>query len=158
MSRTLTPAGSGTVVGYLQLDLGITVVDLHPGAGRAGVLEGVGERLLNYPVGGEVHTGRQGSDIPFDAQFDGQTGLACLLDQGVQVLEAGLRGKSKLRIGAPQDAGQPAQLRERLASGRLNRGECLPGFLLLTLEQTLGRLRLHDHHAHAVRHHIVKLA
>jgi len=50
--------GSGTVVDDLKFCLVVLVADRHPGAGGAGVLEGVGKRLLYDPLVGDWRRGK----------------------------------------------------------------------------------------------------
>src|SRR6202011_5389791 len=85
------------------------------------------------------------------------SGFAHLLDQRLQGTEARLRSDRDLLVTRPQDAEQPAQLDERLAAARLDRSKS-PAYGLWLGEEARPSLCLHDHHADAVRDHIMKLA
>src|SRR5204863_3651013 len=60
-------------------------------------------------------------------------------------------------VAGAQDSEQPAQLDQRLTTARLDRAESAAR-LLRVVKQARPGLRLHDHHAHAVRDHVVELA
>jgi hypothetical protein len=151
------PPRSGAVVGYLQFDVVVSVTDRHPG--RTGVLEGVGQRLLHDAVSGEFYSGRERPGLALDVQLYRQSGLAHLPDQLVEVVEARLGRKGKVRVRVAQHTEQAAHLYERLAPGRLDRAQYLLAVSrLFGLREALGRLRLYHHHAHAVGHHVVQLA
>ena len=57
----------------------------------AGVLERVGETLLNNPIGREVDPWRERETLPVEVQLHGEPGAADLLDQRVEAVKAGLR-------------------------------------------------------------------
>ena len=61
-------------------------------------------------------------------------------------------------VALAQHADEAAHLDERLAACRVDRGQRLARRGLLALEHALGRLRLHDHDAEAVRDDVVQLA
>jgi hypothetical protein len=46
---------ASTIVDDLHRDILVAVADHHLGAGRAGVLDHVGQRLLDDPVGRQIH-------------------------------------------------------------------------------------------------------
>ncbi len=54
------------------------------------MLERVGQRLLDYPVGGEVDRGREPRAITVDLQVNGHPGGAHALGKGRQLGDPGL--------------------------------------------------------------------
>ena len=111
------------IVGDLELELVARVAHDDAGVGWASVLERVRERLLHDAVGGDVDARRQRRSVALDPQLDGQTGLAHMLNQPVEVAQARLRRERELLVAAAQDAEQPAHLNERLPPRRLDRAE-----------------------------------
>ena len=58
-------AWAEAVVADLDLQLMLAVPDLHVGFGTGtGMFHGVGQRLLDDPIPGEIHDGRQGNVVP----------------------------------------------------------------------------------------------
>src|SRR5439155_23456308 len=74
------------VVGHEDLHLALPVPDDHAGPARPGVLDRVGQTLLNESVGREVDSGRKRRRRPLDPELDGQARLASLGDEAVEVL------------------------------------------------------------------------
>ena len=119
-----------TVVGDLddQLRVGVVRADDRGGTGAA-VLHGVGERLLDDAVGGELDAVGERTDRPGDPQLDGSPGVADPGGQGGQVAEAGLRGEFGFGAGrAADDTEQAAGLGQGAAPGRDDRIQRLGGF------------------------------
>ena len=131
----------------------------HLGAGTGtGVLEHVGERLLDDAVREQVDAGRKLPRQPIRGQRDVQARPAGLLDEPGEVREAGL-GAQPVEAGLrSQDPEQVAQLVQRLASGLLHRRHRPQGALGVLGGDGLGRARLHRHEAHPVGDHVVQLA
>jgi hypothetical protein len=69
---------AAAVVGHLDPDVLVTVADHDLGAGRAGVLDHVGQGLLHDPVGGQVDPGGQRRRRPLHLQPHSQAGLGHL--------------------------------------------------------------------------------
>ena len=57
---------------------------------RSGVLESVRQRLLHDPVGGQLDCRRQRSRRALDLERDLEAGRANLVDEAVELVEAGL--------------------------------------------------------------------
>jgi hypothetical protein len=77
------------------------------GAGPGGVLQHVGQRLLYHPVSGEVRRRRQRPDLPGGPQPDRDARGTDPVDQGAQLVKAGLR--SQRRIGVTVGRGEHAE-------------------------------------------------
>ena len=119
------------VVADPDLDRVVTVVEPDLGGGaRPGVLEGVGEGLLDDPVDRELHARGQLGGHAVDRQVDRQPGRADLLDQLGELVDARLRREGGLAVLA-QHPEHAAHLRERLPPGRADR-----------LHRALGPLRV----------------
>ena len=131
----------------------------HLGAGTGtGVLEHVGERLLDDAVREQVDAGRKLPRQPVRRQRDVQARPAGLLDEPGEIREAGL-GAQPVEAGLrSEDPEQVAQLVQRLASGLLHRRHRPQGALGVLGGHGLGRARLHRHQAHPVGDHVVQLA
>ena len=90
----------------------------HLGVRGAGVLERVGQRLLDDAVGGEVDARRQRPRLALDAQLDREPGGAALGRRARRARRAPAAGASSAAVvGRAQHAEHPAQLGERLAAG-----------------------------------------
>ncbi len=148
---------SSTVVDYLELDVVAAVANGHPRMGGPCVLERVGQRLLHDPVGGEVDAGGEPSRLALDRELYGQADAAHLLDQRVELREAGLRPECGFGVGAAQQAEHATKLAERLAPRARDRDESLARTVGIVLQQRLARLGLYHHRADAVRHDVVQL-
>ena len=122
------------------------------------MLKGVRQAFLHEPVGGQVNAGRELNRLALDPQLDRQAGLARLLDQPLDLLQAGLRGERGRLLGPSQDADHAAHLGERLAPGLLDDEQGLALLFLLGAEEPPCRGRLDGHDADAVPDHVVQLA
>ena len=96
--------------------------------------------------------------IALDVELDRQPGLASLLHELADVLEARLGGERRRLLGPPEHADHPAHLRQRLAPGLLDDEECLPLALLLGPEEPAHRRGLHGHDADAVADDVMELS
>ena len=134
-----------TVVDYLKLDVVAAIANGHTHVGGSRVLERVGQRLLHDPVGGEVDAGRQQPRLALDRKLDGQTDLTHLIDERLELAEAGLRPECGFGVGAAQQAEHAPKLAERLAPRGRDRDECIARTVGIVLEQRLARLGLHHH-------------
>src|SRR4029450_8250983 len=87
--------GAATVVEYLDDDPAPVGAEPHLAVGTGtGVLEHVGERLLDDAVGEQVNPGRKLARDPIGGQRDGPTRPADLLDEPGEIRQAGLRAQS----------------------------------------------------------------
>ena len=151
-------AGPAAAVGDLQLELALAPAHAHLGGGLRRMLEHVGERLLDDPVGGEVEPGRQRPPLALLVQHHGQPGGTRALEQRVERAQRGLRRQRRLLLVRVQHAEQPPHLGQRLAAGALDllgRGHRAPGVALQDPPRAAG---LHDHDADAVGDDVVHLA
>ena len=147
----------GAVVADLELECCLRVTDDDRCLRPPRVLECVRQRLLHDPIGGQVDPRWQRRLLTLDPQLDWQAGLAHLLDERAERAEPRLGPDRQLLVAGAQDSQQPAQFDQRLTTARLDRAENA-SCLLHIVEQARPRLRLDDHHADAVRDHVVKLA
>ena len=79
------------VVGHGDFHVVVAIVQVNGCVSRAGVLEGIGQRLLHDPVRGQVQRVWQRYGLTRARQFDRQPGGADLVEEAVQRDEAGLR-------------------------------------------------------------------
>ena len=96
--------------------------DRHRGAGRPGVLERVGQRLLHDPVGGQVDAGGSWSRSPCTVELDVEAGV------GPRPSRRGARSTERRAAGASSGrgaAGRSAPARRRAA--RRAAGASRPG-------------------------------
>jgi hypothetical protein len=146
------------VVGHLEVDTIVCPGDTHGGGGaRAGVLEGVGQRLLDDPVDAEAHAGGQ-VEVAAGLEVDRQADRPAVLRELVEPARIRLRGP--LRAGlvrAAQHAEQPAQLGQRLPPGVGDRAHRVLRHLGIGPDRVSGAVGLHDHHAHRVCDDVVQL-
>jgi hypothetical protein len=74
---------------------------------------------------------------PFDAHVDVQSGVAHLLHELVETLQAGLRLERQALVGTPHDAEEVAQLDQGLPPGAFDGGQHFPGGLVAIGEDAL---------------------
>jgi len=145
----------GAVVGDLDRYRVARAGDGHLGVRRAGVLEDVGQCLLDDAVGGHAYgRGQSRVVVGVDDQVYGQAGPADAVGQRGQVADARLRGEPGLLVRIAQDAEQAAHL-----------GQCLPPAVLDLFQgrrgrasRRLGRGGLQDHDAEMMGDDVVQLA
>ena len=134
------------------------VAQQDPGLGRPGVLEAVGQCLLDDPVRAQLDTSGQTSAVASDRDLHGKPGTLDLGDQRRQSVQArhwSLLDGLAVRV---EHAEQPAHLNQRLAPDRRDRCESLPGQLRLTVEHQVRRACLGDDDADVVRDDVVQFA
>ena len=103
--------------------------------------------------------GGSGRGSPSTRTSTGRPASRTLGDQRVEAGEPGLGRERRALVGhLAQHAEHAPQLGERRAPGLLHRPERTARPLGIGVEHRLGRLRLHHHHAEAVRDHVVHLA
>ena len=124
-------------------------------AGGVRVLHRVRQRLLHEPVGRQIHAGGKLGRLTLHVHLDRQAGLACLLDEPLEVLETRLRRQCRRLFGAPQHAYQPPHLGERLPARLLDHEQRFALTLLLRAKETPHAGGLHGHHADAVADDVV---
>ncbi len=103
---------------------------MHLNAGRARVLEGVGQRLLHDPVHGHIDSLRQPRGLAVDDFFDRQPGVAGLFDERIEAIQARRDAAFRpvVRLFA-QDAEHPIHVGQRAPAADLDRRERLLGDL-----------------------------
>ena len=151
-------SAAAAVVGHLDLERRRPVGDAHRRRRAAGVLEGVGERLLDDAVHRQLERARQRPRLALDRQVDRQLALRRLRDQLRQLREVGLRRQRVVLALAAQEAEQPVQLDDGLPAGRLDRAERLLRLVGPPRHHPPRRARLDAHHADVVGHDVVQLA
>ena len=122
------------------------------------MLDRVGETFLDEPVCGQVDSRRQLGGLALDLDLDGQSGLARLSHEPVEMLEARLRSQCGRFFGPAQNSDEPPHLGQRLAARLLDDLERLALLFLVGLQPAPDRARLDGHHAHAVPDDVVQLA
>ena len=121
-SVRLCGGGAGAaVVDHLDFEGRPSVVQPNGCSAPAGVLERVGERLLNDAIGGDLKGCRQRTLVPVDDEFDLEPALSRLPDEVWQLREVGLRGEVVRLVGTAEKAEQSVQLKHCLAAGVLDR-------------------------------------
>ena len=107
--RSGQDGGAAPVVEDLDDDPAPVGAEPHRCAGPwTGVLEHVGERLLDDAVGEQVHPGREPGRDPVGGQRDVEAGRAGLLDEPGEVGQARL-GPEAIQVGlGPEDPEQVA--------------------------------------------------
>ena len=93
-----------------------------------GVLDGVGECLLDDAVGGQLEAGCHTGEVAPGVQDDGGAGGAHALQQCVEVGEAGLRGQRgfvRPVVVLADDGEQAAQFGQNLTAAVADDAECL---------------------------------
>ena len=124
----------------------------------AGVLEGVGERLLHDAIAGTIEARRQFDRGALVLDRDREAGLAYLRDEDTDVGHARLRAQLLAIAGlGAQDAEQALDVGERLPAGGLDRAERLTHGLRSLVEDALGRARLEHDYVQGVPDHVVQL-
>jgi hypothetical protein len=158
--RPPPPPPPAAVIEDLDAELVGSAADLDPGArARPGVLERVGQSFLDDAIGGEVDALWQLVRFTFDRQLHRQAGLAHLVDEAVDLAEAGLRPEVfGLALFGSQDAQQAFDIGQRLTSRGLYRGQRVARRSGLLVEDALRGARLQHDHVERVTHDIVKFA
>jgi hypothetical protein len=156
--RAAATLGPDAVVDHLHRQPTVRCgVDGDRGAGRAGVLDHVGERLLDDPVGGGLdHPGQPPVGWRAVAQRHGHPGGAGLRGEPGQIGQPGRR--VSLRRPLPQQRDRGAQLRQRLAAGLPRLVQRPAGRLRVPVERRRRDTGLHVHRRDGVRHDVVHLA
>jgi hypothetical protein len=143
----------------LELELVLAPSQVHLGRRGAGVLERVGQRLLDDPVRREVDAGGHGPSLAEHAHLDRQPGRARAFDQGVELGQRRLRRKrARLALAAVQQAEQAAHLDQRGAARVLDLRGGLRGAVGIAVDDPPRAAGLDDHHRDAVRDDVVHLA
>jgi hypothetical protein len=121
------------------------------------VLEGVGDRLLHDPVGGEIERCRQRPLGSGGLQGHLKPRIVRGFEQRIDLLQSGLRAQLWLPGLLPEHAEQAVELRERLPGADLDRLQRLLGFPV-HVPGYARRAGLDGHEADVVRDHVVQLA
>ena len=143
-----------TAVADLDGDLGVGPGQSHGhGGARAGVLGGVGDRLLHGAVDREPDLARQRSRSAGDRVADRRAPTAGVLDQPGQVVGTG-------QLLAAQRRHRPLGITEAVAGQPLRGGDLLgqPWVAVDAQGQQAGRLQVHGQPGQGVREDVVQLA
>ena len=150
--------GPVAVVDDLQPHRGVVHLDQAVQPAGRGVPQHVGHRLLHDPVGGQVETRRQPSEVTDHPQGGLHTGqpdrLEQLAEPGEPGRRFGLQGVDR-RTEHPE---QPVHLGQRLPSGAFDRLQCGTLLNLVWPQQPPHPAGVQRHHADAVRGQVVQLA
>jgi hypothetical protein len=125
--------------------------------GPGGLLANTLQRLFDDPVGSEIDSGGQRSWLTEDAQLDWLAPFPLPLDEGVDLIQAGLRLEFTDIVDVTQDAEHPAHLREYLATSVFGGAHRSVGSYRVEVEQAPGRFSLDDHRSNTLRHHSMEL-
>ena len=158
-----------SVVGYLHCQPAGPVVQRDHRPRHTCVLEHIGERLLNHPVGGQVRAGRQAPWRAKDAQLNIEPGGRHPVGQRRELAKPRQRPQPPAGLAVSQGAGlllarhgkqaqHVLQFGHGRPAARLDGEQGRPGLVLFGAEHLPGGAGLHDHHADVVGHHIVQLA
>ncbi len=150
------PAGE-----HLDPQRPVGVAHRHLGRAAVAVLERVGQRLLDDPVRGEIHPGRQLARLAGDAYLDRQAGERDPVDERAEPAAATAAGpgrRPRRRPGRGQHAEQVAQLGHRVAAGGLDGEERLLGLVDVGGEHLPRGAGLDDHQADVVADDVVQFA
>ncbi len=119
--RVRASAASGARVGDAGVEVcaGVGEGDRR-GGGASGVLEGVGQGLLDHAVDGELAARGEGARGRSVVQFqvDRQARSPYAVDEGGQFVERRLRCAVRVRVVVAQDAQEAAEFGQRLPAGR----------------------------------------
>jgi hypothetical protein len=153
----LGPGRRGAVVAHGDLQRVRAVRQGDARGCTAGVLDDVGQRLLDDPVGRQLDARRQVAHLAVDAELGRQAVRAHLANQLGQVVQGRLRQQVRARVLA-QHRHHPAHLVERAAADPLDRAEHLAGVVLPVGQHPPLGAGLHHHRRHVVTDHVVQLA
>ena len=146
------------IVVHAQLELGGVVDEAHMRDAAWRVLAHVCQRLLQHPVGRQLHASRQVPAVPLDPQIDAEPRTPVVLDQRLERVEARLGSQGGGRVIGAQHTEQPAQLANRLPGRDLDRAQRLARPLRIALEHPLDSPGLDAHQADAVGDDVMELA
>ena len=147
------------IVGDLELEGLMGEPNHHLDVYRTGVLERVGQRLLDDAKRREVDTRRQRMRVADHLELNIQPGLAQLRQQQVEVGDPRLGREAIRGFGLAQDPEQPAHVGQRGAPGLLDTLHRFAGPIGAgPVEHLVGSLGLDNHDADIVRHDVVQLA
>jgi hypothetical protein len=160
-----TPAGAGQAirrgprraVDHLQRHSVVPVLDLDPHLGAGRVLHRVAERLLQDPVGRQLHGRRQRAGRPGHGGGHRQPGGPAVGEQVVESVQAGLRRGVLCAAVRSQQAEHPPQLGERVECVGADGAEAADQLLRRVRHPVRRGLGLDRDHGHVVRDHIVQL-
>jgi hypothetical protein len=147
-----------TRVGHVDPQLVVPVAERDRGRGRPGVPDGVGQRLLDDAVGGQVHGGRQRDGLPGHGERGVQAGPAGPGDQGLELGGARRRLGGVGVVGLTQHVQDGAELPEPLLARGLDRLQRIGYRLGAGGQDVGGHPGLHVDGGHGVRDDVVQLA
>jgi hypothetical protein len=132
---------SGPVVDdrYVEVVEVVTQQYVHVGVGC--VLDGVGQRLLDHPVGAEINDRRKGTTVALHPHHRMEPGVAGGTYELVELRQGWLRTQWRRGIALPEHAQQGAQLGQRGAGGSLDETERLQGSFAARRQSRAGGAR-----------------
>ena len=145
-------------VGHVDAHLVVLVAQGNRGGGRAGVPDGVGQRFLDDPVGGQVHRGRQRHRVAGHGERRLQARPAGSRDEVLEPGGARCRLGRVGVVGLAQHVQDGAQFPEPLLARGLDRLQGLGGRLRAGGQDVGGHPGLHVDGGHGVGHDVVQLA
>jgi hypothetical protein len=151
-------ARAAAVVRDLQGDQVVLVADGDLRAGGPGVLERIGQRLLDDPERGQVERRRQRSRRALDPERDRESRLANPADELLEVGQSRLRPERGRAVVRAEHAEQRPHLVDRLPAGNCDHVERVPHVRLVAVQHPGRGPGLDHHHGHVVGHHVVQLS
>jgi hypothetical protein len=121
------PVRPRPVVGDLQEQRVRLEPHAHRGSCIAGVLERIGQRLLDDAVGGQLDTERQGALLALDVEAHRETGVVHGRDELLELVEPWLRREAELVARVSQHPDEATHLDQRLATRLLDGTDRLYG-------------------------------
>ena len=120
------------------------------------MLAGVGQRLLDHPVGGQLGALRQRVRRALLGQRHRHARGPGLLDQLPELAEAGLGGQLGPGVAGAEQSEQPPHLGQGLPSGRRDGRQRPAGPFRVAVQRVSGAVGLDHHDADVVSDHVVQ--
>ena len=147
------------VIGDLDDQLVIGVLDAHLTACGSRVRHHVGDRLLDDPVRGQLDVGRQRPAGTPPRHRYADPGIAGQGRQLADVGQAGRRGRrQRAAVGLPEPGQHPPQAGQGVPAGALDHAQRGAGHGRLVIDDQRAGTGLDGDDPDAVRHHVVQVA
>lgn len=151
-------SGARAVVRDVDLERVGEEPEPDPGGGRSGVLQRVGQRLLDHPVRRDLHRLGEWPSLALHHHVDTQPRPGELGDELVEPTEPGPGSQVVALVGVSEVAEEAVHLVDRLSAGSLDGLQRLRRLLGATVHHVTGGTGLHAHDAHMVGNHVVGVA